>query len=297
MESFTKILNCTCLIVLISLVTNSLVLGQELSYIMLDKEINADGILITNNGVIYAAEGWDGSKIYKIKNGQVEVFASNLQGPIDIIMGKDGNLYVSEWMNGNKKGGRISKISSKGKVTTFAEVKPGPGLMTIDIKGNIYVTHNINDGSGFISIIDQNGQVIIIISDPLLVNPGGIDFDDEGNLYVANFNNGNIIKITDGIASVFAKISSNKQWRISYLKFIKGNLYVAGLQNFKIYKIDLHGQIGFLFDAENTNSELVNKSNQNNIQPDGLAFDRKNNVLYFTELFTKSDRIQTIKLK
>ncbi len=267
--------------------------GQEISKLKLNQIISTDGIYVETDGTIYATEGWDGDKIYKISPlGEVHIFAIGLKGPIDILKGRDGNFYVSEW-----NASQLSKVNQKGTVSKFAITKPGPGAMTQDREGNLYVTHNINDGSGYISKISLSGTVSIFSEGNLLINPGGIDFDSKGNLYVSNFNNANIIKIRpDGSSEILGTVPGNKQWRTGHLKIVDDVIFVSALMENRIYKASLDGNIRALADVGKPETEIGDSKSIQLFNPNGLYFNKASEQLYATVAFSKVGFIQKINL-
>lgn len=273
------------------LVLSSFSFAQYVDEIVLDKTINTDGIFIESDSTIYSTEAWNGTRINKISpDGTVEVFATGLKGPIDILKGLDGNFYVSEWT-----GSSVAKVTSAGEVSKFATIKPGPGPMTMDAEGNIYVTHNINNGSGFVSKIDVEGNVSIYASGSPIVNPGGIDIDDDGNLYVANFNDGRIVRVdTAGNKDVMATVPGNGTWKTGHLKYISGFIYISAIEDHRIYRMDLNGNIEVFAgtgEAGRVNGSLT-ESKFNN--PNGLGKFENGSKLYVTSAFGPANYVQRI---
>lgn len=268
------VISLTCL--------NSLISAQTISKLELDREINTDGILISDQGIIFCTEGWNGSRVFRIENGTIEVFAQDLNGPIDILQDSEGNFYVSEW-NGGKGDGRISRLSPSGQRSTLANVKPGPGPMAFNSEGDLYVTHNINNGSGYISVISPDGK-IQVKTDPLFINPGGIVFDESGAMFVSNFNNGNIIRVVDGNTKVLATIPGHSFWKTGHLELIRNQIYVTALQENKIYQVDpVSGEIQVVI--------------ENVLNPNGLSYDSSAGFLYFTRAFKSASYISKLQIE
>ncbi|MDC6367545.1 MULTISPECIES: hypothetical protein [Flavobacteriaceae] len=285
-----KYLLHTALFLLICLISTS-VIAQNISKLQLNEVISTDGLWMDTDQTIYATEGWNGDKVYKISpQGEVSVFASGLEGPIDILKGKDGSFYVSEW-----NAPQVSKIDQQGNLSKFADTKPGAGPMTMDEQGNIYVTHNVNDASGYISKITPKGKVSIHAEGKHLINPGGIDFDGKGNLYVSNFNDANIVKIgPDGSQKIIATIPGNQQWRTGHLKIINDTIYVTALMGHRIYTVSLDGKIEVLAGTGQAGNEVGKAKSIKLINPNGLFYDKMTEQLYFTIAFNKAGFIQKI---
>ncbi len=257
----------------------------------MSQAIRLDGLYISDDSTIYVAEGWDGNEIFKVlPDGTVESFASGLSGPIDIVKGLDGNFYVSEWT-----GSGLAKITPDGVVTDFATISPGPGPMTIDGDGNIFVTHNVNNNSGIISMVTPDGTVSVFASGSPLINPGGIDIDENGNTYVANFNNGNIIKIEPDLTmTIFSNIPVVGTWKTGHLKYVEGNLFVSAISDHRIYKVDMNGEAEVYAGTGNAGHEggTLEEAQFNN--PNGLAVSSDNSELFVSNGFNSVNYIQKI---
>ena len=255
----------------------------------LNSSIKMDGLYVDGD-TLYLAEGWDGDRIFKVEpNGDVSTFASGLDGPIDIVRREDGTFYVSEW-----NAARISQIDG-GTVSIYATVAAGPGPMTIDEDETIYVTHNVNDGSGSITTIDVLGNVSVLAEEGLLINPGGIDFASDGNLYVANFNNGNILRIeADTTITVLATIPSDGFWKTGHLKAKGDSLFVSGIGDHNVYLVELDGSVN-VFSGTGAAGHLggtLSEAEFNN--PNGMGFNESNSKLFVAKAFGAADYIQQI---
>jgi len=208
----------------------------SLSYLTLD------GIHVSNSGTIYAADGFDGSRVYKITpKGVASDFGSGLDGPIDITEDSLGNLFVT-----NLNSAKVSKITPDGVVTDFAQTNEGPAGITIDSKDNLYVSHfgaGSGDGSSILKIT-PDGETSVFSEGGILNAPVGITTDDDDNIYVANFNNGAIIRFDQyGGQTLIASIESDVGFAIGHLVSVGGRLFATGLADKKIYVIRKNGRV------------------------------------------------------
>ncbi|OOQ59933.1 T9SS type B sorting domain-containing protein [Mucilaginibacter pedocola] len=194
---------------------------------------------------------------------------SSFNTPVDVAIGPDGNLYVSEVQNRV-----IRKITPQGEVTTFAgngiaAVSNGPLLQAsfgspqglgFDSKGNLFVC---DDYSGVIRKISTDGMVSTFAGNgqnssvdgtgtsASFSNPDNIAFDTNDDMYVSD---GNLIrKITpQGVVTTIAGSTQQgyvnaigtaaRFYGTSGLRFdSQGNLFVGDLSNHVIRKITLSG--------------------------------------------------------
>lgn len=264
----------------------------QVSDFTLSSSIKTDGLFFDND-TMYVAEGWSGSRVFKIlPDGVVTIFCTNLDGPIDVVKRSNGHFYVSEWNSG-----RIAEITPLGIVSFYVTVSPGPGPMTLDKEDNIYVTHNTNNGSGSITRIDTAGNAHPFYSGPPLNNPGGIAFDESGKLYVANFNNGEINVISPTAQTkLLATIPVSGTWKTAHIKYHAGLLYVNSLSGNRIFKVDTIGQVSVLAGSGiggHLGGPLLEARFSN---PDGLCLSPDGKILWVAKGLVSTSYFQKIDL-
>jgi len=247
--------------------------------------ITLDGIHATDSGVIFAASGFDGNKVYAVSTeGVTTDYAQGLEGPIDITDDAQGNLYVTN-LNGNK----VSKISADGIVSDFAITNPGPAGIVSDPQGNIYVSHyGIGNGDGdSILKITPEGHVSTFSQGDYLQAPIGITIDEHGNIYTANFNNGMIIKIApDGVQSHLATIESSVGYAVGHLTYVNGRLFATGLANQKVYIVRVrNGRV--------RERNIVDEGEF----PNGITFNRATSEVLFTNTFAPASDFTKIRVR
>lgn len=180
----------------------------------------------------------DGRQVWKLdKAGNLDLFATGLQGASGNIFDPQGNLYQS-----NIAGGYISKITPSGVVSTYATQSiSAPVGISIDEDGNLYVCNCAGNFGNTIRKVNTGGITTLFASSPLFSCPNGITRDDNGNLYVSNFSNGNVMKITpNGSPSHFATIPGGSNGHIVYAR-ADNVLYVASHGSSRIYRLSMNG--------------------------------------------------------
>lgn len=200
------------------------------------------GITVAPDGTIYSSDfgvllddaTTAGSKIFRISpDGKTEVFFEGIEGASGSAMDADGFFYQS-----NLRGGFISKISPQGKATRFAsEGFQLPVGIEPDGEGNLYVA---NCGSKSIQRVSADGTSERFVESDLLVCPNGIVRDEGGTLYVANFFDGNVVKISPKAeVEVLTNIPGNNN---GHLIYAHDALWVVARGSHQIYRVSLDGE-------------------------------------------------------
>lgn len=246
--------------------------------------LTMDGIHADGSGMFYAADGFDGSRVYAITpEGTTTEFASGFSGPIDVTNDSSGNLYVTNFNNAT-----VSKVSPQGEVSEFATVLAGPSGITVDSQDNLYVSHfGAGDGEGdTILKISPDGEVSVFSQGGLLSAPVGITFDNKGNLFTANFNNGIIIKIKpDGTQHQIAQIDAPNGFAIGHLAFANGRLFVTALAEQVVYVVRPNGRM-----------RVIRRADEGDF-PNGITFDEATNQILFTNVFAPTSGFKRIRLR
>ena len=135
-------------------------------------------------------------------------------------------------------------------------------------------------GTKFPSGVVENSLSICQIAN-IAENANGITMDEEGNYYIANFSDGNVIKVTaEGKASILLTIPGDNN---GHIMFHSGYLYVVGRSAHSIYKVSLSGKMELFAgtgERGRTNGDRL-KSTFN--YPNDLDFSPDGKFLYVNE--------------
>ena len=132
------------------------------------RRISSDGVLdttpfvtgLTNNlgglsfdldGNLYVANYTTNVILKVTPAGNVSVFASGFNGPVDVVVDCIGTLFVSNYV-----GNSISKVTPQGVVSIYANGLNFPHGLALDTFGNLYVS---NSGSNAVSKIEPQSGI------------------------------------------------------------------------------------------------------------------------------------------
>ncbi|TQV86798.1 hypothetical protein FKG94_00175 [Exilibacterium tricleocarpae] len=243
-----------------------------------------DGIHAVDDGTIYAAAGFGGSRIYRISDsGVVTTFADGFQGPIDITQTADGSLYVT-----NYSAAKVSKISPAGEVSDFATVLEGPSGITSDTEGNLYVAHFGVGGSGGDTIlkIDSKGNTLVFSAGVYLNAPVGITIDGDKNLYVANTSDGAVVKIDQhGNQLLITALPAASGFAIGHLEYSKNRIYATNIGEGTLHMIRPSG-----------NSRIL-KASRRVQSPNGITYNAVSGNIMVAEAFGPVSKLVGVRVQ
>ncbi|MCC7265032.1 MAG: hypothetical protein IT369_21200, partial [Candidatus Latescibacteria bacterium] len=154
---------------------------------------------VSGNLFVARAANGAGTDVLKITSaGVVSVFASGFSVPNGVTADAAGNLYVSNYNNG-----QISKVTPGGVVSVFAAGLGTPDGLVIGTGGDLFVGDR--GQSRIMRVPAAGGTPTVFASTAALGIPLGVTGDSQGNLYVANYSGGTLSKVsTAGVVSSFA---------------------------------------------------------------------------------------------
>lgn len=117
----------------------------------------------------------------------------SFNSPSDVVVGDDGNIFVSDG-HGNNTNNRVMKYASDGTfIKSWGQTGYGPGefrelhAIAIDSRGRLFVADRWNNR---IQLFDQDGNFLAIWTQ--FGRPSGIFFDDQDRIYVADSESDNV---------------------------------------------------------------------------------------------------------
>jgi len=281
------------------------------------------GVAVGPNNVLVVAER-GGHRLRKISSrGKIITFAGNrddlnvdgrgmkasFAGLTGVTLASTGEAYVTQC----EPGGRVRKVSKKGKVRTFAgdgtsNSSDGKGLaaqftcasaVTVDGHGNLYVTelgHLVRriTPAGIVTTLAGSGAEGFsdgVGSEAKFSFPFGIAVDPTGDLFISDMGNNRIRKIAqDGKVSTFAGtgIAGSVDGDATIATFDapsgiavdpSGNVFVSDTKSNLIRRISPSGVVMTLAGQSNTKgaSDGLGSAALFN-SPSGIAIDADGNV-------------------
>ena len=198
--------------------------------------VDRDGnVYVADFGAILSDAATAGRKVLRLgADGSPSVFVTGLDGASGNRFDSRGNLYQS-----SIRGNFISRIAPDGQwVECARDGIIAPVGLVIDADDVLFVACcNANR----IQRVTRDGRSEAFAESPLFRCPNGITLDDEHNLYVANFENGDVLRVTpDGLVSPLAIVPGENNGHILYHE---GFLYVVARGAHQIYRVSLTGEV------------------------------------------------------
>lgn len=141
--------------------------------------MNATGLAIDNEGMLYVSSRYDGIVYQVASNGNASVYVEGMGVATGLAFDGDENLYVGD------RSGTIFKISRSRQIYVFATLEPSVAAyhLAFGLDGHLYVSAPTTSSYDAINRISPAGEVETYFRG--LGRPQGIAFDAEGRLYAA----------------------------------------------------------------------------------------------------------------
>jgi len=257
--------------------------------------VGIDGKVFASNFGQFEGTGGNGTTLLRINpnNGDFNVVADNLVGPLGNVTDLRGNLYVN---NGNDfEDADILKIDRQGNQSVLATVPGFPSGMTIDRSNNLFIS---NFTAPTIHKVTSDGAVTILAEDDRLAGCVGIDMDSHGNLVAGNYLTGEIHLVTmDGTVETIGHIPAIIEgFVLGYLTVLDDVIYATAIGEGVIYRITLEGEVSLF--AGNANAATIDGPllDASFDSPNGIAADPLRKILYISE-FGGSGALRAIHLR
>jgi sugar lactone lactonase YvrE len=154
--------------------------------------MNATGIAVGRDGLIYISSRFDGMVYQVTPNGNMSVFVEGMGVATGMVFDDEENLYVGD------RSGTIFKISPNRQIFVFATLEPSISAYHLawGPDQHLYVSGPTTSSFDSIYRVADNGDVETFYRG--LGRPQGMAFDAEGNLYSAASHMGRkgIVRIT-----------------------------------------------------------------------------------------------------
>jgi hypothetical protein len=141
--------------------------------------MNATGIAVGRDGMIYISSRFDGAVYQVSPNGNMSVFVEGMGVATGVCFDEEDNLYVGD------RSGTIFKISPTRQIFVFATIEPSISAYHLawGPDAHLYVSGPTTSSFDSILRIAANGDVETFYRG--LGRPQGLTFDADGNLYCA----------------------------------------------------------------------------------------------------------------
>ncbi|HLJ51582.1 MAG TPA: IPT/TIG domain-containing protein [Bryobacteraceae bacterium] len=141
--------------------------------------MNATGLAVDNDGLLYVSSRHDGVVFQVTQNGSVNTYVEGMGVATGLAFDQDENLYVGD------RSGTIFKISRSRQIYVFATLEPSVAAyhLAFGPDGYLYVSGPTTSSFDAVNRISPSGEVEAYYRG--LGRPQGIAFDAEGRLYVA----------------------------------------------------------------------------------------------------------------
>ncbi|MCB0430131.1 MAG: T9SS type A sorting domain-containing protein [Flavobacteriales bacterium] len=213
---------------LLSLTLFTTASAQTVSTFLNNTSVKVDDAMVLDaEGNLYGSN-YAGTNVYKITpDGNATIFATGFNTPNGLAFDSQQHLYVAD-MSGN----HIYKLSHDGKfLDTIAVPNPSGIIKSFDSDTMIFTQYQ----SYKLNKLAPDGTIIPMFSSTPLNGPVGLAYDDAGTLFVANFNNREIFRVSDGSLEHVATIPGSG-W-LGFITYAHGFLWATAFSTHKIYQI------------------------------------------------------------
>lgn len=256
-----------------------------------------DALVLDNKGNIYGSDfgnsSTGASSVYKIDSaGVISTFSTGYSSCNGLALDHNNNLYVVDFTSITSTH-QIYKLDSLGNKTPYGpNISGASGIIFDPLSDTLYVSQYNGTSSNQISKLSPDGSITLHCNHSLLNGPVGMAFDSKNVLYVANFNDGEIYKVSNNGDSLtlIANIPNVSFWGVGFITYANNYLYATGIGTHKIYKISLTGGLSVLA-GSGTPGTLDGPAPMAEFsRPNGIATNLNQDKLYISDMNTNSVR-------
>lgn len=253
-----------------------------------------DAIVVDDEGNIYGSHfsTSNNGAIYKVSpDGTVSLFSDGYYSCNGLDFDSQGNLYVVDFTS-TPATHQIYKVNMQGEKTAYGSpISGASGILFDPLSDTLYVSQYNGNNNSIVKLAPDE-TLIPFCTDDQLDGPVGMAFDDNHDFYSANFENGEIYKITHGGDSVnhLATIPHTAFWGVGFLTYANGYLFATGIGKHKIYKVSLSGEV-IEFAGSGTPGLKDGQADTAHFnRPNGITTNAAQNMLYISDYGSRSVR-------
>lgn len=250
-----------------------------------DAHLIDDGLALDENGTLYGSywgiwKGKAGEHILRYRtDGTRDTLAQGFARPNGIAY-LDGKLFIA-----NGGANELVVVDTNGIRQQAIKVPEGiSNIVPVPGKDSLVI---VAWGKPLLMGLNAEGTIRRLISSPLLNGAVGAAFDPEGNLYIGNFNDGKILKYSNGKVEVFAELGGG----IGFLTYSEGALLVMNHTDKKIYRVSLRDAAIEVIagSGEATIKDGIGKT-ASFMSPNGIVATPSGDTIYISEFAGKALR-------
>ncbi len=221
-----------------------------------------------------------------VEDGSVELYGTSLNNSLGSVFKPDGSLFVANLGNSD-----VEIIPPGGGIALpYANMAGGTsGLCANASRDTLWVAHYYLD---YISKLPMTGAgPQIFVSGGHLNGPVGVFMDDDGYLWVGNYDDPKIIKYApDGTETLVVTLPI-VTGGIGYICWDGGAwIYATSIMEQQVYRVSMDGEYEVVAGTGAVGHDNGPGDQATFSQPNGMEYDRENDILYVSEFGNRAIR-------
>lgn len=249
-----------------------------------------DDIILLEDGSLIGSDHTGTNVFIILPDGTISSIASGINPPNGLESDESGNIYI-----GAPTEDKIYKLSPDGTFSTYLTNVINPNNLIFKRGTDTLITASYLNSRIYEVAPDASSKVLF--DGAPLNGPLGMTYDAEGNFYIANFTDGKIFKVNNGILNLFAQIPAANIGglvaAIGFIEYINGYFYATGFGTNKIYRIDLSGNVEHFAGSGIAGTIDGDASTARFFWPNGITSNTTGDTLYISEYNSHAIRIVT----